>query len=422
MRTKIILLVFLLISFGSYCQTQSQGNLVIVGGGLESSNESVFNQLIALAGGPDKASFAIIPSASGVAMQSLISFKKILISYHVKPENIHPIEIAMVDDDSTVNVNESEWKDNANDPKLAALVRSCSAVWFTGGDQIRTTKTLVRPDGTKTLVLEAVWDVFKSGGVIGGTSAGAAIMSNPMIGGGNSLSALAHGVVTDYHGDDFPEDQGVMLLNGLGFFPAGIVDQHFNQRSRIGRLATVLLKEMPQFSKGFGVDENTALIYMGSSNLIRVAGASGVTILDATNARITHVQNLARIEDLTLSFLEEGDSYDITTGKISPAAGKRPTRGKEYYNVKCPGQAGVLSGHSSGLVDLMTIHLIDNKGTDVVNNISFWEQNSGFQVTLRKIAGSEGYITTDHSQEDKYTVVNIKMDITPVQISINPLK
>ena len=134
----------------SSSQALSQGSLVIVGGGLEHTNKSVYDQLIGLAGGAEKATFAVIPSSSGVSVQSYMSFRHILISYGVKPENIHLINIAMVDDDSTSDVNESTWSNNGNDIRLAEIVRSCSAVWFTGGDQMRTIKTLIRPDGSKT--------------------------------------------------------------------------------------------------------------------------------------------------------------------------------------------------------------------------------------------------------------------------------
>jgi len=183
----IYITTVLLLSIGALSQAQSAGNLVIVGGGLEDDNASVYDQLIALAGGTEKATFAVIPSASGVSVQSYASFRSVLISYGIKPEHIYLINIAMIDDDSTADVNEAEWSNNGNDPGLAALVRSCSAVWFTGGDQSRTIKTLVMPDGSKTPVLEAVWEVFNSGGVIGGSSAGAAIMSEAMIGGATAL-------------------------------------------------------------------------------------------------------------------------------------------------------------------------------------------------------------------------------------------
>jgi cyanophycinase len=437
---KPLLLLFFLGYFSAYAQpgrlllvgrgpekhsssshTLSQGNLVIVGGGLEHTNKRVYDQLIGLAGGVENASFAVIPSASGVSVQSYMSFRHILISYGVKPENIHLINIAMVDDDSTSDVNESTWSNNSNDIRLAEIVRSCSAVWFTGGDQMRTIKTLIRPDGSKTPVLEAVWEVYNSGGVLGGTSAGAAIMSEAMIGGGNSLGALTHGVVTDYEGDDFPEGDGVLMTRGLGFFPLGIVDQHVNKRARIGRLIVALMKGKPKFNLGFGIDENTALIYISSQNLVKVAGVSGVTIINTTAATVSYFEKLPKIENLSVSYLDEGDSFDVETGIIIPAADKRPTLGKEYYNIQNPGQAGILSGYSNSFLDLITVNLMDNRGADTIHNISFYDHTAGFQITLSKTTSSAGYYVDRPGDGDHYTVTNIRMDITPVHISVTPM-
>ena len=422
-KRKIILIATVLILFmGPVKNARSQGNLVIVGGGLEDDNAAVYEQMINLAGGSEKATFAVIPSASGVSAQSYASFRSVLISYGVKPEHIYLINIAMVDDDSTKDVNEAEWSNNGNDPKLAGIVRSCSAVWFTGGDQTRTMKTLVRPDGSKTPVLEAVWEVYKSGGVIGGSSAGAAIMSEAMIGGGNSLAALTHGIIKDYSGDDFPEGDGLLMAKGLGFFPLGIVDQHFGQRSRIGRLVVAVMSAKPEYSLGFGIDENTAVIYLGKSNLVKVAGAGAVTIINASEASLDYVERLPDIRNLQVSILEEGDAFEGATGQIIPADGKIPTRGNEYYNIENPGQAGILSANSTSFSDLATISLMDNKAADKISNISFTDKESGFMVTLYETSESQGFYTDKPDGEDHYTVTKIRIDITPVKITVLPLK
>jgi cyanophycinase len=404
----------------AFGQQLPKGSLVIVGGGLEATNKSVFNQLINLAGGPDKAVFSVIPSASGVATQTFVYFKSELISYGVKPENIHLIPIAMADDDSTKDINESTWSDNANDPKLAEIVRKSSCVWFSGGDQLRTMKTLMKPDGSKTPVLEAVWDVFRSGGVVGGTSAGAAIMSEPMIGAGNSMGALKHGVVTDYKGDDFPESDGVLLTHGLGFFPAGMVDQHFDTRARLARLVLAMMQDPKTVNIAFGVAENTALIYYGKQKTLKVAGAAGVTIVNTSKATLTYAQNLPKVENVMLSYLDEGDVYDITTQTIIPAEGKKSTIGHEYYNNANVLQTGMFSGSSTNFLNLITVSLIDNKAVDKVQNINFTDKETGFLVTLSKTPESKGFYTD--KPVDKYTVTGIRMDIEPVKITLTPIK
>jgi cyanophycinase len=400
----------------------SQGKLVIVGGGLEANNKDVFKEMIQFAGGAEKATFAVIPSASGVAMQSWVYFQKTLISYGVKTENIHLIKIAMVDDDSTTDVDESKWWENGNDESFAKTVKGCSVVWFTGGDQARTLATLKNADGSNTLVLNAVWEMYNSGGVVGGTSAGAAIMSEVMICGGNSLGALTHGAIQAYHGDDFPEADGVLVGKGLGFFPVGIVDQHFAQRARIGRLIVTLMMEKENFHMGFGVDENTALIYDSGKKLIQVAGAGGVTIVNVSEASISYADSLPKIDNINLSYLENGDTYEVASGKIIPVAGKKLTVGNEYYNIQNPGQTGIFSAYSSDLKNLMTINLIDNKGADSVKNLSFYNQNSGFLVTLSKTPNSEGFYTDKPDGADHYTVSNVLMYIAPVKVNVIPVE
>ena len=418
----VFLLLLILIFKTGYSQDLPKGSLVIVGGGLEPDNKSVFTQLIELSGGPEKAVFSIIPSASGVATQTFVYFRSELISYGVKPENIHLIPIAMADDDSTKNIDESTWLNNGNDLKLADMVRKSSCVWFSGGDQLRTMKTLHKADGSKTPVLEAVWEVFRSGGVIGGTSAGAAIMSEPMIGAGNSMGALKHGVITDYKGDDFPDSDGVLLTHGLGFFPLGMVDQHFNARARLARLVMVMMHEKKTVNLGFGVDENTALIYNGKLKTLKVAGAAGVTMVNTADATFSQVQNLPLIKNVTISYLDEGDVYDISTKKIIPAEGKKSTIGNEFYNVSNPAQAGMFSGSATNFLNLVTVNLIDNKAVNKVSNLNFTGADAGFLVTFSKTPESKGFFTDKPTGKDKYTVIGIRMDIEPVQITTTPLK
>jgi cyanophycinase len=414
-----VALVLLLVC--SYCRTTAQGSLVIVGGGLEPDNKSVFLKLVGLAGGPERASFAVIPAAGGAPVQSYAYFRSELISYGVRPENIHLVPVAVADDDSTRDVNEAQWKENGSDAKVAGLVRGCSAVWFTGGDQLRVTRTL-QPGGKRTPVLDAVWDVYRSGGVIGGTSAGAAIMSRVMIGGGTSIAALTRGVITGYAGDDFPADSGVLVSEGLGFFPLGIVDQHFLVRARYGRLAMTLATYKDQGALGFGIDENTALIYDGRQNRVEVAGASGVTIIDAAEARLSYVHKLPCIENLSVTYLEEGDSWDPAAGKMIPAAGKQLIRGKEHFSDQYPGGDGTFSETPVSFRELMIRYLADNSVSDSVHDLNPATTGEGFLVTLVKPSSFEGYCGRKPGQQGRYSLARIRMDIRPVQISLTPIK
>jgi len=419
MNRKIVLfLTLLLLSVSGFSQNP-KGSLVIVGGALSPDNKDVYHKMIELAGGPEKAIFAVIPSASGVAVQSWVSISKTLRSYGVREENIHLINISVMDDDSTKDVDESKWAGNANDKRLARTVKACSAVWFTGGDQMRTMLALTKPNGEPTPVLEAVWDVYKRGGAIGGSSAGAAIMSEIMIGNGNSMGALKLGIIKD-NGPENEETDALLLSKGLGFFPEGIVDQHFNQRARIGRLIVALINSKDRFNLAFGIDENTALIYIGKQKILKVAGAAGVTIVNTSDATISQIQNLPKIENVMISYLEDGDTYDIISGKITPASVKKLTKGNEYYDISNPAQAGMFSGTASNFLNLITVSLIDNKAVDKVTNLNFTGKDSGFLVTMSKTPLSYGYYTDKPT--DRYTVTTIRMDIEPVKFTIEPLK
>ena len=207
-----------------------KGNLVIVGGALESSNKEVFDKYIELGGGAGKIKVAIIPAASSKPTKYSNDFKNDLVNrYRVKDENVKIIPIAVIDDPTTKDVDESEWIENGNKEEIAATLKDCSAIWFIGGDQSRITKTLLNKDGSNTKSLDELWDIYTKGAVIGGTSAGTAIMSDPMLNGGDSQGALANGIVDMGVDTSKYEVEPAIVARGLGFFKYGIVDQHFNK-------------------------------------------------------------------------------------------------------------------------------------------------------------------------------------------------
>lgn len=415
----IVSIVFLLSS--AAMQGFAQGNLVIVGGGLESDNKEIFSELIQLSGGKEKMVVSIIPAASGVAMQTFVSFSNALKSFGVLPENIHLIPIAMVDDDSTTNTDESLWADNGNDLLLAEKVRKSNCIWFSGGDQLRIIKTLVREDGTNTAVLDAVWEVYKSGGLVGGTSAGAAIMSDPMIGNGSSMGALLHGSETSKPGEDLPDFEGLLMTKGLGFFSNGLVDQHFHARSRIGRLIIGMTQDENQ-KQAFGVDENTALIYLGKQNMFKVAGAAGVTIINASEAVFAKESKYPQIENLSVSYLENGDTYDFSTGMVTVSDKKKLIQGDEYYQRTNSFPSGMFLENRGGFMQLLTRSLIENKNQTSIQNLNFFNPNQAFQVSLSKTEKSQGYRSESAEGSDRYTILNVRMDIGAVEVSLKTIK
>lgn len=251
----------------------SKGTLVIVGGGLSPDNAEVYRAFI---DGAQGGTIAIIPAASGEPSASLQSFADNLVRHGVKRDRIALIHLAEVDDPETPAVDEASWARNANSGVEIAKIMTASAIWFTGGDQARTTRLLVR-DGEDTPMLAALYKRLKSGAVIGGTSAGAAIMGTGMIVCGDPRRAGDHlGTIVDCAPQE-GQTEPLVLGRGLGFLPGYVVDQHFTERSRTPRLIRAVACGA---GRGIGIDENTALLVDLRSKLASVIGAGTVTTVE----------------------------------------------------------------------------------------------------------------------------------------------
>ncbi|MGH7460018.1 MAG: cyanophycinase, partial [Longimicrobiales bacterium] len=185
----------------------------------------------------------------------------------------------------------------AQDARIVAELNRCSGFFFLGGRQMRSSRVF-RPDGKTTLALEAIRARYHAGAVIAGTSAGAAIMSDPMLNAGTNAASLERGVASG----------GITLVPGLGFFSGVLVDQHFLAVNRIARLLVTVL-QVDAFDIGFGVDENTALVV--EKGRAWVEGASGVVFVDGRQARRAAEGNGG--SGLRVHLLGAGDTVDLTT-------------------------------------------------------------------------------------------------------------
>jgi cyanophycinase len=188
----------------------------------------------------------------------------------------------------------------AFDSALVKQLLGCSGYFFTGGLQSQITRVL-RPNGTSTPALDAIRSRYRRGALVAGTSAGAAIMSDPMIVGGNSVAALNTGLA----------GKGVNLGPGLGFLNGALADQHFLARGRIGRLLVAILQS-EQHKIGFGIDENTALVVDGHT--AHVEGASGVVLVDGRAARRDSAGNGG--SGLRIHLMGTGDNFDLATHRL----------------------------------------------------------------------------------------------------------
>jgi cyanophycinase len=218
-----VTLAALCIQVSQAADAPPQGNLLIAGGAIRADNTIIWEKLVQLAGGKG-ARIAVMPSAAGNPERSGANIAATLNKYGASAFVV-PV---------SVRLKNTDYKAAAEDETLARSIREAGGVYFSGGDQSYITKALVRPDGTRTAVLQAIWDVYNKGGVIGGSSAGAAIMSSTMYYDAKTvLGTLAAGV-----------NDGKELAPGLGFVGTDLfVDQHLLARGRFARMLPAMLKK-----------------------------------------------------------------------------------------------------------------------------------------------------------------------------------
>lgn len=246
-------------STGSAGVQRPGGHLFIVGGGHR--GPELWNRFLELAGGRGEARILVIPLASSEPEESGRSVAE---GYAERGAALARV----------FNPTRAE----AEDPATAYMLDRYTGIWFVGGSQSRITDVLAG-----TPLNRAIRRRYHEGAVVGGTSAGAAIMSDSMITGSQ---VLAGEDTIGYHGDEFHRiERGYLeIVPGLGYLPGAIVDQHFVRRERHNRLISAVL-ERPSMI-GVGIDESTAIV-VNPDGTWDVVGESVAVIYDARDARIT---------------------------------------------------------------------------------------------------------------------------------------
>jgi cyanophycinase len=287
-------------------------------------------------------------------------------------------------------------------------------VYFAGGAQERITAALLDEAGRPTPVLEAVWQVYRRGGVVAGSSAGAAIMSTTMFRDAQDVLAVLQRGPTGLR-------EGREIDRGLGFVgPEVFVDQHFLKRGRFGRMLPLMVRQ--GYRLGIGVDENTAAVFQGDT--VEVVGYKGVLVADLSEARHDPAQPAFNLRGARLSYLERGDRYDLRTRRTTPSADKRR---EPPIDPNAPGFKPYFSGEAfSGdmlgdtAVSNLMARLIDSAQPELIG-LAFGAPGSepaglGFEFRLRKGPQSLGHYTGAYGGED-YTVTDILLDVRPVRMS-----
>jgi len=255
----------------------TDGTVIIIGGAEDKVRDRVIlNRFVTLAGGRD-ATIVVISTASSLGTEAGERYRQIFSDLGVA--SVRPLHAAS--------------RPQANDESSALLLRDATGVFLTGGNQLKLASII---GGTR--LADAMLDRFRHGSVMAGTSAGASAMSSHMIAFGASGAT--------------PKHRMAQIAAGLGVLPGVIVDQHFQQRNRLGRLLS-LIAANPSLL-GLGVDEDTAGV-VGPDHVMEVIGRGSITVVDGsaseTDAWEIRGHKPLMISGVVLHSLPAGYRFDL---------------------------------------------------------------------------------------------------------------
>jgi cyanophycinase len=265
------------------------GSLLLVGGG--PIPDAIVSRFVELAGGSGRAHIVLFPMASedpDAGIERAADLEKL----GARVERILLDQAA------------------AQTEETARRLDGVTGIWFGGGDQSRLTAVLAG-----TPVERAIHERYRAGAVIGGTSAGAAVASTPMITGDEKHPGGSRPF-------DDPNDSSsafatiardnIVTAAGFDLLPGAIVDQHFVRRRRLNRLISLVLENPERV--GVGIDESTAL-EVAPDGLWSVMGESVVVVFDARGARVTPPDTPLGGAGVRMHVLPAGASFDPRTGQ-----------------------------------------------------------------------------------------------------------
>jgi cyanophycinase len=260
-------------------ESQTKRQLLIIGGAEDKDGDSqILREFLRRAGGT-KARIVIMTAATELPREVGENYIRVF-------ERLGAEDVRIID---------TETRDDASSSTALEAISKATGVFFTGGDQARITSIL-----KDTEIDAAIHKRFSEGIIVAGTSAGAAVMPDVMIVDGDS--------------ETNPRIEIVDMGPGLGFLPGVVIDQHFSQRGRLGRLISALAQQPAVL--GFGIDENTAMVV--TDNQIEVIGEGSVTIVDETEVIHNNVDEILKDEALAicgarLHILPHGYKFDLKT-------------------------------------------------------------------------------------------------------------
>jgi cyanophycinase len=266
---------------------QPKGTLIIIGGHEDKDDDREILEFVAQEADRLKGSLVLMTVATHMPEDLIKQYTDVFKDLGVK--QIEAIDVRVREDGhNEANINKIEKN---------------SVIFFTGGDQLRITSQI----GDSPLYQRMV-DHFHRGATIVGTSAGAAAMPETMLVAGPS--------------DESADNATLTMAPGLGLLPGVVIDSHFAQRGRIGRLLGTVAHNPKNL--GIGIDEDTAII-VEDGKLCRVMGSGAVYIIDgstitASSLSETTAEGIISIYDVKLHVLAAGDCFDLETRRPAQKA------------------------------------------------------------------------------------------------------
>jgi cyanophycinase len=257
--------------------SETSGQLVIIGGAEDKEGDcKILREFVRRAGGVN-ARIVVMTVATELPRE-------------VGENYIRVFERLGVED---VRIVDTVEREDASSATYLEAIEKATGVFFTGGNQARITSIL-----KDTEIDRLLHKRLSEGIVIGGTSAGAAMMPDVMIVEGDS--------------ETNPRLEIVEMEPGMAFLPGVVIDQHFLQRGRIGRLLSAVSQQPVVL--GFGIDENTAIVV--NNNQFEVIGEGVVTVVDVSEITHTNLGQILKDEDLAicgakLHILPHGYRFDL---------------------------------------------------------------------------------------------------------------
>lgn len=254
------------------------GNLIIIGGAEDKKGKKEILKKVAEYINYNDDKMVIATIATEYPEKTYNDYKSIFSKLGVK--NIYKLDI--------------NKREDAFNEKNINLIKTTNLLFFTGGDQLRITSMI---GGTP--IYNVIKEICNSGGVIAGTSAGASVMSDTMI--------------IEGEDDESPHKCTLKMSPGLGLVKNIIIDQHFAQRGRIGRLLTAIAQN-PEVL-GIGIDEDTAIL-VSDKGIAEVLGSGAAYFIDGSGISYSNVSEQYSNETLSmfnvkLHVLKEGDKFDL---------------------------------------------------------------------------------------------------------------